>query len=94
MDQKEILEVQLMSKSAGMAALLGAVLGGFGLFYVSTLNGLVGAVIEVILLVLVLATAGFGVLLLVPWHIVCALVGMSMANSHNKRLLKRVANSE
>ena len=91
MDQKDFLEVQLMSKNTGLAAVLGLVFGGFGLFYVSILNGLVGSIIEVVLLLVLFITAGLGIVLYIPWHILCLIVAISMANSHNKRLLKKVS---
>ena len=91
MDQRDFLEAQLMSKNVGLAAILTLVFGGFGLFYVSILNGIVGSVIECVLLVVVVFTAGFGMILYIPWHIICVIVGISMANSHNKRLLRRLS---
>lgn len=93
MDQKALLEAQMMSKSGGIAAILGLFFGGFGLFYVSILNGLVGTIIQFVVIFVVIFTGGLGIVIAIPWHIVCALVGMSMANAHNKRLLKKLGDS-
>jgi len=91
MDNRDILEAQLMSKSVGLAALLTFFFGGFGLLYVSIINGIVGAIIELVLVAVTGITFGMGAILLVPWHIICIIVAMSMANAHNKRLLNKLA---
>lgn len=90
MDNRDLLEAQLMSKSTGIAAVLTLFFGGFGLLYLSIINGLIGAVIECVLFIAVFLTGGFGLILYVPWRIVCVIVGISMAGAHNRRLLRKI----
>lgn len=89
-DTKSILHVQLMSKSTGVAALLALLFGGFGLLYASIPVGIVCSIIEIVFLLVVFFTAGVGLLLYIPWHILCVIIAIVLVGGHNKRLLNKL----
>jgi len=79
------------SKSTGIAALLTLLFGGWGLFYVSIVSGLIATLIEIILGIVTFITFGFGLVLLVPFHIICLIWAMSAVNKYNRNLVNSVA---
>ena len=89
-DQKALLATQMMAKSTGLAAFLALFFGGFGLLYASIPRGIVFSVIEVVMLLVVFFTMGFGILLYIPWHIVCVIFAIVLVSGHNKRLLAKL----
>ena len=90
MNQKAAVEAQLMGKSSGIAALLALLFGGLGLLYASIPVGLVATIIEIVMLIVVVFTAGLGLLLYIPWHIICVIAAIVLVGRHNKRLLSRL----
>ncbi|MCC8189364.1 MAG: hypothetical protein LIP77_01835 [Planctomycetes bacterium] len=90
--ESQPIEVQLQSKSVLVAAVLTFFLGGFGLFYNSLLLGLLGAAVELFLVVIWLVTLGIGGFLLPPWHVVCIVIAVLQATAHNRRLLRNYMN--
>lgn len=88
-DAIRIAKVQMQQKSMGFGLLLTLLFGGFGVFYFSTLGGIVCSIIEIVaILILVLFTLGLGLPLLFLLHLVFALYTAVTINSHNKRLLR------
>ena len=67
-------------KSYLLAVILTGLFGGFGVFYVSTVGGIIMAIAEVVVLLLAIVTLGLGFVLVPVVHInslVRALVGVS-----------------
>ncbi|MCC8108068.1 MAG: hypothetical protein LIQ30_03270 [Planctomycetes bacterium] len=93
MDGKDILRTQMAAKNGWLAALFTILFGGFGLFYVSFLGGIVASLIELVLLLISFITGGLASFLLVPWHIFCIIVAVVMVSSHNNRLLRELDRS-
>ncbi|MCC8167067.1 MAG: hypothetical protein LIQ31_13190 [Planctomycetes bacterium] len=93
MDSRDILRTQMRAKNGWLAALFTILFGGFGVFYVSFLGGIVASVIELVLLLISFSTGGIGSFLLVPWHIFCIIVALVMVSSHNNRLLRELDRS-
>ena len=90
LNQKAMVEAQLMGKSTGIAALLALLFGGIGLLYASIPMGIVATVIEIVMLIVVVFTAGLGFVLYIPWHIFCVIAAIVLVGKHNKRLLSRL----
>ncbi len=90
LNQKAMVEAQLMGKSTGIAALLALLFGGIGLLYASIPMGIVATVIEIVMLIVVVFTAGLGFVLYIPWHIICVIAAIVLVGKHNKRLLSRL----
>lgn len=86
-DLKKLAIVQTQSKSMAGGLFLTLFFGGFGLLYVGIVWGLIGIFIELVILTLSFFTFGLGGFLLVPWHILAALITILCINSHNKKLL-------
>lgn len=88
-DAIRIAKMRMQQKSIGFGLLLTLLFGGFGVFYFSTLGGIVCSIIEVVaVLTLVLFTLGLGLPLLFFLHLVFVLYTAVAINSHNKRLLR------
>ncbi len=94
MESKDILRVQMMSKNVGIAAILALFFGGLGLLYVTIIGGVIGALVEIVLFILVIFTGGLGLIVYIPWHLVCAIIAIVMANAHNKRLLNKLDDAD
>jgi hypothetical protein len=90
MDNREMLQAQMMSKNVGIAAILTFFFGGLGLLYVSIIAGLIATVIEIVIFIVGFFTVGIGWLIFIPWHIFCIILAVVMTNSHNKRLLGKI----
>jgi len=90
---RETAVILTQSKSAGVSVLLTLVFGGLGLFYISTMAGLVMTVIEVILVGIAILTLGLGGLLLIPFHIICLIWSIVGVRRHNERLLETATQS-
>lgn len=86
-DAKIIAAAQMMSKNAGIGVFLALFFGGVGLLYASIFWGLIGVVVEIVIWIITFFTFGFGIILLIPWHIFTAIIAMVCINNHNKRVL-------
>ena len=89
-DLKQLAMVQTQSKSLAAGLFLALFFGGFGMLYAGLIWGLIGICVELILWLIFVLTAGLGFFLIVPWHILAALITMASVNMHNKRLLARL----
>lgn len=89
-DNLAIAKIQLQSKSMGLGIVLTLLFGGFGMFYVSILSGIICSIIELVLLFISFLTFGLGVILIVPFHIVLLIYTVVAINIHNKKLLKNL----
>lgn len=89
-DLRQLAIVQTQSKSLAAGLFLTLFFGGFGMLYAGIIWGLIGIFIELVLWTLTLFSAGLGVFLLVPWHILAALITMVSISNHNKRLIARL----
>ena len=86
-DAKILATANLMSKNVGLGVFLTLFFGGFGLLYANILWGVIGVVVEIVLVIVAIFTLGIGLLLLIPWHIFTVIVAMTCIKNHNKRLL-------
>ena len=77
------------SKSLGIGLLLTFFFGGFGVFYVSTVGGIVASIIQGIGIILTIITFGVGALLLFPFHLICIIWVAVAVKKHNERLVSR-----
>lgn len=88
-DAIRIARMQMQQKSMGVGLILTLLFGGFGVFYFSTVGGIVCSIIEIVAaIILVFLTFGFGLPLLFLLHLVFVLYTAVTINSHNKRLLR------
>lgn len=92
-DPKMLIQAQMMVKNTGLAIALALIFGGFGLLYVSIPIGIVCAIVDSVLLLLCVVTAGIGFLILFPvlvvWHLFCVILSLVLASRHNKKLLAK-----
>lgn len=86
MKETAMLYIQTQLKDTGMAALLAALAGGVGLLYVSTLRGILGTLVEMILFLAFMGEPEAGVLF-IPWHALCVISAMGQAKRRNGELL-------
>jgi tryptophan-rich sensory protein len=86
-DAKVLATANLMSKNLGLGVFLTLFFGGVGLLYANIPLGIIGVIVEIVVVIIAFFTAGIGILLLIPWHIFTAIVTMICINRHNKRLL-------
>lgn len=88
-ESMQVAKLQMQSKSMLIGLLLTLFFGGFGVFYFSTLGGIICAIIEIILWVVSFFTFGLGVLIVVPFHLICVIYTAIAINGHNKKLLQQ-----
>ena len=81
---------KLQSKSMLISLLLTFFFGGLGIFYVSTLGGVICTVIEVALWIASFLTFGLGFIAVAIWHFFCFFFAAIKTNSHNKKLIRSV----
>jgi hypothetical protein len=86
-DAKVLATANLMSKNVGLGVFLTLFFGGLGLLYANILWGVIGVIVEIVLIIVAVFTLGLGLLLLIPWHIITVIVAMNSIKNHNKRLL-------
>ena len=86
-DAKVLATANLMSKNVGLGVFLTLFFGGLGLLYANVLWGVIGVIVEIVLIIVAVFTLGLGLLLLIPWHIITVIVAMNSIKNHNKRLL-------
>jgi len=84
---KEAAAIMIQAKSTGVAVLLTMLFGGVGLLYGSIIGGIIMTVIEVCLWILAVITLGLGLVLLLPFHLVCVIWAIVAVGNHNKRLI-------
>ena len=79
--------IMTQTKSTGLAVLLTLLFGGFGVFYATTLGGIVMAIVELIGWALVVVTLGFGIVLVPVIHVIALIWCVVAVNNHNKQLI-------
>ena len=79
------------SKSTGIAILLTLLFGGLGMLYVGIASGMVMVIAEIILFIITIATFGFGVMLLIPFHIICVIWAIIAVKAHNNKLISKMS---
>jgi hypothetical protein len=84
------LLAQSQQKSSYLGFILGFAFGGFGLLYASIVGGIIMSILEIIALILTFVTFGFGLILLIPLHLITAIWALASINSHNKKVLQEV----
>ena len=90
---KETALILTQSKSIGVGLLITWLFGGFGVFYVSVLGGVVMGILELILWVLSFFTMGLALILLAPVHILSMIWVYMGVKNHNKRLIAGLGSS-
>jgi len=90
---KETAIILTQSKSMAVGLILTWFFGGFGVFYVSILGGVLLGLLEFILWIVTFATLGFGVLLLIPLHIIALVWVYIGVKNHNNRLISGLTKS-
>ena len=81
--------VTLQSRNVGIGVALTLFFGGLGLFYASIIAGIIGGILEIAFLIFVIATLGFGILLLPVVHIIYLIPCVILINMRNRRILNR-----
>lgn len=89
-DTKAMITANLMSKNLGVGVFLTLFFGGIGLLYANITWGIIGVIVEVVLVIVAILTFGLGLLLLIPWHVISVIIGIVCINRHNKRLLSKL----
>lgn len=89
-DAEKMILAQIKSKSLAVGVILTLFFGGFGTFYVSIIGGIVCSVIELILWLIIIFTAGIGVVLAVPMHIIFIIYTIVSINMQNKKVLQEI----
>lgn len=84
---KDTAIILTQSKSLGVGLLLTFLFGGLGVLYVSILGGILLGVLEVIAVVITVATFGIGIVLLIPIHIAAFIWVIVGVKNHNNRLI-------
>ncbi|GAB6096777.1 hypothetical protein JCM14469_30300 [Desulfatiferula olefinivorans] len=84
---KDTAVILTQSKSTGVAVVLTLLFGGLGLFYVGATSAIFMTIIEVILMFITFITLGFGIVLLLPFHIVALILAITGVNRHNAKLI-------
>ncbi len=82
------------TKSIAVSVLLTLLFGGFGLFYVSVLAGVIMSVVEIIAWVITILTFGLGIVLLIPCHIICLIWAIVGVQKHNEKLIATTTQSD
>lgn len=86
-DQMKIARVQMQSKSMVLGLVLTFFLGGFGIFYVSIIGGVICAILELALWVVVFMSMGLLSFLAWVFHLIMMLYVAVAISSHNKKLI-------
>lgn len=89
-DAMAVAKFQLQSKSMLIGLLLTFFFGGVGMFYVSVIGGIICTIIEIILWAVAFLTMGFGVVLMIPFHLLFIICIVVAINSHNKKLIRAI----
>lgn len=89
-DAEKMILAQIKSKSLAVGVILTLFFGGFGTFYVSIIGGIICSAIELVLWVIIIFTAGFGIILALPMHIVFIIYTIISINAQNKKVLKGI----
>lgn len=74
-----------MKKSMFLGFILTALFGGLGLFYASTVGGIIMTIAEVIVLVVAILTLGLGMILFPVVHVISLVWALVAVSSHNNR---------
>ncbi len=82
----KLMMAQMSQKSVGTGVILTFFFGGLGLFYASTLGGVVMTILE--LIAWATTIIGIGFILLPIIHIGCIIWAIVAINNHNKKLLQ------
>jgi len=90
---KETAIVLTQSKSMPVGILITWFFGGFGVFYVSIIGGLVLGGLEFILWIVTFFTLGFGLILLIPLHIIALIWTYMGVKKHNNKLIASLSDS-
>lgn len=93
----KLMIAQMSQKNAGIGAALTLFFGGIGLFYATMSGGLIMTVAEFILCcilgLLVLFTAGIGLIVAVPiilvFNVICVVWALSAIKKHNEALIAK-----
>lgn len=88
---KDAAIILTQSKSMAAGMIITWFFGGLGVFYVSLLGGLVLGGLELVAWIVTFATLGFGVILLIPIHIVALVWTYLGVKKHNTRLISGLA---
>lgn len=84
---KETAKIMIQSKSVGLGIILAVIFGALGLLYASIKGGVIMMFVEIICILLSIATLGLGAIILMPaCHIACAIWANSAIKNHNAAL--------
>lgn len=86
----KVLVAAMERKNLALGVFLTLFFGGFGVFYASILGGIIMGIVEFILWIITIITFGFGLILLIPAHIIAVVWSIVAINSHNKKIMKNV----
>ena len=81
------------TKSVALGIVLTIIFGGLGVFYATIVGGIVMTLLEIIAVVITVITLGFGVIILIPVHIIALIWTIVAINNHNKKLYQAAAGS-
>lgn len=90
---KETAIILTQSKSMAVGLIITWFFGGLGVFYVSIIGGIVLGGLEFLAWIIALFTFGFGVILLVPIHIVALIWTFLGVKKHNSKLIAQFSSS-
>lgn len=85
----KMIVAAMSQKNLGLGIFLTLFFGGLGMFYATILGGLVFLLLDLLLLVVAICTAGIGGILYIPLHILAVIFTIIAINSHNKKLLRQ-----
>ena len=92
---RDLVMAQLKSKDMLLGLVLTLFLGGFGLFYIGLIWGIIGSLISVVLWTIMLFgtiismgfLAPFILFMIISFHVICGIIAAVSISSHNKLLL-------
>lgn len=87
-DAIRLAKAQMQQKNMLVGLLLTFFFGGFGVFYCTTIGGIICTILEVILWLVAIFTFGFGAPLILVGHFIFVIVTAVYINSRNKKVLK------
>ncbi len=85
---KTKIMIDMNKKSLAVGLVLTFLFGGLGLFYVSVAGGIIMFILEAIAWIITVFTFGFGIIFLIPLHIISVLWCVMAITQHNNNLLK------
>jgi len=87
---KDAAVILTQTKNTAIGVILTLAFGGLGVFYGSIIGGVVMSIIEVICVVITALTLGFGIILLIPAHIISLVWVVVSINRHNQQLINKM----